>query len=768
MRVRDFTSALLSAAAALPLLVLAQSSSTSSKLLNYTEAFTPGWVPKLTSVAWVDAENADGAYIETDPVTASLILKNIVTGVNETFVDASKLGFQYYDSFIQPSRKHVLFAANYTKQYRHSYFANYFIFNRDSGSVVPLVADQAADIQYAEWSPVGDTIAFVRKNDLYLWKNGTVTRVTNDGGPDVFNGVPDWVYEEEIFSDRFTLWFSPDGEYLAFLRMNETGVPTYTVPYYMAGQTVAPPYPKELEIRYPKVSETNPTVTFNLLKIASVDVKEIPFNAFAKDDLIIGEVAWVADHHENVIFRAFNRVQDKEKLVLVDVATGTSKVVRERDGTDGWLDNNIAIQYIGTVGSGDTKYYIDLSDHTGWNHLYLYPVKGGEPKALTQGEWEVASIVKIDAVRELVYYLSTERHSTERHLYSVHLATGAKKALVDTNTAGWWGASFSARGGYYILSYTGPSVPYQELYSINSTTPLQTINDNAALKAKLAAYKLPTVKYHELRHPDGYSLNVKEILPANFDPRKKYPVLFDPYGGPGAQQVAKVYTIVGWRHYIASDPELEYVIVTVDNRGTGFKGRVFRSFVARQLGKLEAEDQVWAAKEWAKRPYVDGNHLAIWGWSFGGYLTSKVIETNSGVFSLGLITAPVSDWRFYDSMYTERYMKTLEMNPGGYKESAVRKPEGFKNVPGSILIQHGTGDDNVHFQHSAVLVDTLTLAGVPPQKMDVQWFTDSDHNIRFHSATTFLYKQLTGKLWAEKNRKEETKHQWSRRWRRDQ
>ncbi|KAA8901294.1 dipeptidyl aminopeptidase B [Sphaerosporella brunnea] len=668
-----------------------------------------------------------------------------------------------------PSQENVLFAANYTKQYRHSYFANYYIFNRESGSVAPLVADQTADIQYAVWSPVGDTIAFVRNNDLYIWKSGTVTRVTNDGGPDVFNGVPDWVYEEEIFGDRFTLWFSPDGEYLAFLRMNETGVPTYTVPYYMAGQTtsMAPPYPKELEIRYPKVSETNPTVTFNLLDVgkisSSIDVKEIPFTAFAEDDrdLIIGEVAWVADHHENVIFRAFNRVQDKEKLVLVDVAAGTSKVVRERDGTDGWLDDNIAIQYVGTVGSGNIKYYLDLSDHTGWTHLYLYPVQGGEPKALTQGEWEVTSILKIDVERELVYYLSTERHSTERHLYAVHLATGEKKALVDTKTTGSWGASFSTRGGYYVLSYNGPSIPYQELYSINSTTPLQTLNDNTALKEKLSAYKLPTIKYHELQHPDGYSLNVKEILPPNFDPRKKYPVLFDPYGGPGAQQVTKVYTVVGWRHYIASDPELEYVVVTVDNRGTGFKGRAFRSLVTRQLGKLETEDQVWAAKEWAKKSYVDSNHIAMWGWSYGGYLTSKVIETNSGVFSLGMITAPVSDWRFYDSMYAERYMKTLEMNPDGYKESAVCKSEGFKNIPGDVLIQHGTGDDNVHFQHSAVLVDTLMLAGVPPQKMDVQWFTDSDHNIRFHAATTFLYKQLTGKLFAEKNRKTETRHQWS-------
>jgi dipeptidyl-peptidase-4 len=446
----------------------------------------------------------------------------------------------------------------------------------------------------------------------------------------------------EIFSDRFTLWFSPDGKYIAFLRMNETRVPTYTVPYYMADQTIAPPYPREIELRYPKVSEPNPIVTFHLLHVASFSVQEIATETFAPEDLIIGEVAWVADEHENVIFRTFNRVQDKEKVVLVDVARRTAKVVRERDGTDGWLDNNIAIEYVGKVGSGNTSYYLDVSDHTGWAHLYLYPVSGGAPIAVTSGEWEVTSVEKIDLARGLVYYMSTERHSTERHLYSVSLNSGKKVALVDITQPGYWDASFSFSGGYYILSYNGPSVPWQRLYSINSTIPLQTINSNAVLKQRLSAYSLPTIRYHDLQHPDGYVLNAKEILPANFDPRKKYPVLFDPYGGPGSQQVTKLYNPIAWRHFIASDPELSYVIVTVDNRGTGYKGRAFRSLVTKQLGKLDVEDQVWAAKLWASKSYVDAKHIAMWGWSYGGYLTSKVIESDSGVFSLGLITAPVS------------------------------------------------------------------------------------------------------------------------------
>ena len=482
----------------------------------------------------------------------------------------------------------------------------------------------------------------------------------------------------EIFSDTSALWFSPDGEYVTFLSMNETGVPTYTVPYYMAGQPlVAPPYPRELELRYPKVSETNPTVSLRLLQLGSWDLREIPLDSFAARDLIVGEVKWLGENHENVIVRTFNRVQDRDKHVLVDVATGRTRVVRQRDGADGWLDNTLAIRYVGRVGDSDrATYYLDLSDHTGWRHLYLYPVHGrAPPRALTAGQWEVVDILKVDSARRLVHYTSTERHPTERHVYSVSLATGARRPLtgVDVTKDGYWAASFSAAGDYYLLSYDGPGIPYQMLYAFNSSSvngrgglPLRTVTSNDKLRRKLADYRLPTTRYHVLHHPDGFLLNARETLPVGFDPSRRslYPVLFDPYGGPGSQEVSKAYSLVSWQTYVASDPELQYIVLTVDNRGTGYQGRRFRNAVVRQLGKLEAADQIWAARQWARKPYVDPDHIAIWGWSYGGYLASKVIEADSGVFSLGLITAPVSDWRFYDSMYTERYMKVCFPTPG--------------------------------------------------------------------------------------------------------
>ncbi|KNG86169.1 dipeptidyl peptidase 4, partial [Aspergillus nomiae NRRL 13137] len=740
-----------------------------SKRLTFNETVIKQAItPTSRSVQWLSGAE-DGSYVYAAE-DGSLTIENIVTNQSRTLIPADKIptGKEAFDYWIHPDLSSVLWASNHTKQYRHSFFADYYVQDVESLKSVPLVPDQEGDIQYAQWSPAGNTIAFVRDNDLYVWDNGTVTRITDDGGPDMFHGVPDWIYEEEILGDRYALWFSPDGEYLAYLSFNETGVPTYTVQYYMDNQPLAPAYPRELKIRYPKVSQTNPTVTLSLLNIASKEVKQAPIDAFEPTDLIIGEVAWLTDTHTTVAAKAFNRVQDQQKVVAVDTASNKATVISDRDGTDGWLDNLLSIKYIGSIkssskASSKATYYIDISDHSGWAHLYLFPVAGGKPIPLTKGEWEVTSILSIDQERQLVYYQSTQHHSTERHLYSVSYSTFEVTALVDDTVAAYWSASFSANSGYYILTYGGPDVPYQELYSTNSTKPLRTITDNAKVLEQIKDYALPNITYFELPLPSGETLNVMQRLPPGFSPDKKYPILFTPYGGPGAQEVAKRWQALNFKAYVASDSELEYVTWTVDNRGTGFKGRKFRSAVTGQLGLLEAEDQIYAAQQAANIPWIDADHIGIWGWSFGGYLSSKVLEKDSGAFTLGVITAPVSDWRFYDSMYTERYMKTLSTNEAGYNTSAVRKTDGFKNVEGGFLIQHGTGDDNVHFQNSAALVDLLMGDGVSPEKLQSQWFTDSDHGISYHGGGVFLYKQLARKLYQEKNRQTQVLlHQWTK------
>ncbi|CAN9103396.1 unnamed protein product [Alternaria alternata] len=743
-----------------------------TKRLSYNETTdSPGSLtPSTRSFTWVGT-GEDGDYIYT-AASGDFVFENVATGESSTFISADQVPEDYWDYFISPDATKVMWAVNYTKQYRHSYFADYLIMDVATGESVPLDPEQVGDIQYAEWSPASSSqVAFVKGNNLYMSTNGTITQITEDGGPDYFNAIPDWVYEEEIFGDRYTLWFSPDGAKIAFLSFNETGVGTFRIPYYIDDDAeYVPVYPNELELRYPKVGTKNPTVVMNMLDVESGEYTNIPIDAFPEDDLVIGEVVWLTEEHSKVLYRAYNRVQDMEKLVVVDVEAGSSKVTRERDGTDGWLENLMQVRYIGAVETANasygnaTEYYMDLSDMSGWAHIYLFPVDGGEPIALTSGEWEVISVPKVDYSRGLVYYTSTEHHSAESHIYSVSFS-GEKTALVDDSVTAFWTGSFSSGGSYYVLRYAGPDVPYQELYSINSSEPIRTIVNNTALYEKLQGYALPNITYLDMEHPDGYTLDAMLRLPPNFDPSKKYPLLLIPYGGPNAKEVHKDFNPLNWKAYVASDPELEYVTLTVDGRGTGRKGRAFRSLVTSNLGQLEAEDQIWAAKELAKNEWIDSEHIGIWGWSYGGYLSSKVVEVGDPIISYAMITAPVSDWRFYDSLYTERYMKTPDINPEGYNRSRVHDATGFKNIAGGVVIQHGTGDDNVHFQNSAALVDLLMVNQVTPEKMQNTFFTDSDHSINFHNNGKFLYRQLSKKLYEEKAREGDSKggHQWSKR-----
>ncbi|KAJ3484531.1 hypothetical protein NLG97_g7031 [Lecanicillium saksenae] len=740
--------------------------SSGNRLLTYNETTpSPRLRPKSTQVTWTSAGGKDGQYISSNSA-GDLVRTDIATGNSTVFLKKSQLPEDMDEYQISADDRTVLFTVNATQEYRSSSLADYIILDIATSKTSPLVADQVGDIQFAQFSPTGDSIAFIRGNDLYIRDaKGTVHRITTDGGPDQFNGVPDWVYQEEVLSAASAFWYSPDGKFIAFLSLNETGVGTYTIPYYMDKKSIAPTYPKELKLRYPKVGSTNPRVGLHLLNMETRETKEIPVDAFG-DETIIGEVAWVTKTHEKFIYRAFNRVQDLEKHITVDTKTGQSKQVRERDGTDGWFENQQQIRFVGSLkGSCNSTYYVDLSDESGWTHIYLYPVKGGKAIQLTSGDWDVRRIAKVDIKRKRVAFLAAKRHSTETHLYSVSWDTLKVTPLVDDTRPASYGASFSTGGEYYILSYQGPEIPYQQVFSANNTTPLRTLQTNEEYFNKIQEYKLPNTTYLELQHPDGFSLNVRQTLPANFDPSKKYPVLFNPYGGPFSQSVQKTYVTLGWNAYIGSDPELEYITYVVDGRGTAGKGRNFTCSVVKQLGTLETEDQIWAARELAKRfTYINANKFGMWGWSFGGYLTSKVVEADSGAFTFGLITAPVTDWRLYDSVYTERYMKKLKDNEAGYNKTAVRNVDGFRNIAGSVAIIHGTGDDNVHYQNSAALIDLLVGSKVSPAKLKVMPFTDSTHSISYHNANIYHYKFLTSRLWEEVQRKEPGMvHQWSRR-----
>ena len=557
--------------------------------LSFEDVLSGSLRPEFTNLQWTST-GKDGSYFETNQTTGDLWLAHVLDDERQLLVNGSELrslvrektsdkDVYVHEYKLQPGGSKVLISANYTKLYRWSGFADVYIYDTSAETVDALHEDQAGDVRYARWSPKGDSIAYIRQNNLYINQDGNNTRITSDGSADVFNAVPDWVYEEEIFASTNTLWYSPDGRYIAFLKFNDTGVPIYRVPYYMTRQK-ATAYPRELELKYPKAGQVIPTVSLHLVDLMNLrkGPQELKADAFAPEDLVIGEVSWITDNHSHLAWRCFNRVQDHEKLIILDVSTGSSFVAAERTEKKGWIDNTQSVRYIPS-----RSCFVYLSDEDGWSHIFLQYLNGTDSFQLTKGKWEVTQILHVDS--DTVFYQSTEQDSTERHIYSLDLKSFKKIALVDHTTAGVYKASFSSQGGYYVLSYVGPEIPRQEVYLLeDSKKPIKILQNNSVLGRKLSKYSLPQSRWTTIKHPEGFELNVLETLPPDFDATKKYPLLLNSYGGPGSQQVIKTYHGADWWAYLASDPSLGYVILTVDGRGTGFKGKQFRHVVTGKLG----------------------------------------------------------------------------------------------------------------------------------------------------------------------------------------
>ncbi|RKU46112.1 hypothetical protein DL546_006514 [Coniochaeta pulveracea] len=592
-------------------------------------------------------------------------------------------------------------------------------------------------------------------NDIYLRRVGysTAKRITTDGGAEVFNGVPDWVYEEEVLAGAGATWWSQDGNFFAFFRTNETGVPEYPVQYFVSRPSGDKPkngeesYPEVRQIKYPKAGAHNPVVELKFYDVIKGDVFEVDISGgFADDDRLITEVIWAG---KNVLIKETNRVADNLRVVLVDVTSRTGKTVRTQDikALDGgWFEITHKTTYVPADGQKGRPAdgYIDTIVHDDGDHLaYFTPLDNPNPVMLTSGKWEVEDAPSaIDLERNLVYFVATKESSIQRHVYSVKLDGRNMAPLTDTTVEGYYDVSFSSGAGYALLSYRGPKIPWQKVISTPSN-PIKyehTIETNDDLAESAKKHELP-IKIYGTINVDGVDLNYVERRPPHFDPKKKYPVLFHQYSGPVSQQVTKKFA-VDFQSYVAAN--LGYLVVTVDGRGTGFIGRKNRVLIRGDLGHWESHDQIAAAKIWAAKSYVDKSRLAIWGWSFGGFNTLKTLEQDAGqTFSYGMAVAPVTDWRFYDSIYTERYMLTPQTNKAGYDSSAVNNVTALsQNV--RFLLMHGVADDNVHMQNSLTLLDKLDLAQV--ENYDVHVFPDSDHGIYFHNANRIVYDKLSNWL----------------------
>lgn len=744
---------------------------TSGKKITMDQVRSGTWYAASHDITWIAGpKGEDGLMIEVGADGKDYIVIEDVRAENpdssaeaEVDVTASRRTLMKNGSFRYQGRMHipsgaepsrdqqkVLLRTEQKSNWRHSHTACYWIWDVATETAEPLIpASPDARVQNAQWSPTSDAIVFTRENNLYLRTIGSkkVTQITKDGGADLFYGVPDWVYEEEVIAGASTTWWSEDGKYVAFLRTNETGVPAFPVQYFMSRPSGASPkageetYPEVRDIKYPRSGSHNPVVDVQFYDIARGDVFTVDINGgFADEDRLITTVLWAGSQ---VIVKETNRVSDIMRVVLIDVKKRTGKTTRTVDVgkiDGGWFEISQNTKYIPAdpKKGRDQDGYIDTVIHNDGDHLaYFSPPDNPDPIMLTSGPgWEVVDAPSaVDLENNLVYFIATKEGSTQRHVYSVQLDGKNMKSFTDTEAKGYYDVSFSSGAGYALLSYKGPKIPWQKVVSTptNKQRYEVLIEENKELAESARKYDLPLLNYGTL-NVEGVELNYLERRPPQFSEKKKYPVLFHQYSGPGSQSVSQKFS-VDFQSYVAAS--LGYIVVTFDGRGTGFIGRKNRVLVRSRLGEIEAQDQIAAAKHWASLGYVDPSRIAIWGWSYGGFQTLKTLEADAGrTFSYGMAVAPVTDWRFYDSIYTERYMLTPQQNEDGYTKSAVHNVSALASNK-RFLLMHGASDDNVHFQNSLTLLDKLDMGAV--ENYDVHVFPDSDHSIFFHNANKIIY-----------------------------
>ncbi|KAH8674779.1 putative dipeptidyl-aminopeptidase B [Tricladium varicosporioides] len=743
------------------------------KKITLDQVMGGAWRVNRHGISWIEgASGEDGLLLEQGAAGKDYLIvedirgkKGAGTGALATKTLMKEGRFEYQGKSLSPSQvfpsknlKKVLVATDSQSNWRHSFYAQYYIIDVETQTVDALdPANPDGRIQLASWSPQSDAVVFTRDNNLFLRKlsSKTVIQITKDGGPDLFYGVPDWVYEEEVFAGNSATWWAEDGKYVAFLRTNESEVPEYPIQYFLSrpsGKQPAPGlenYPEVRQIKYPKAGAPNPTVDLQFYDVAKGDVFEVKIaDSFAPDDLLITEVVWAGSTGKALI-RETNRESDILRVVLVDVELRTGKTVRNEnvaklDG--GWFEVSENTRYVPADPANGRPHdgYIDTVIYNNWDHLgYFTPLDNPQPIMLTSGDWEVVDAPSaVDLKKNLVYFVSTKAGSIQRQVYSVRLDGTGMSPLTDEGKEGYYGVSFSSGAGYALVSYNGPGIPWQKVISTPSNPDQyeDIIEENPGLADMAKKHELP-IEIYSTVNIDGYDLNVVERRPPHFNEKKKYPVLFHLYGGPGSQQVSKSFG-VDFQSYIAAN--LGYVVVTVDGRGTGYIGRKARTIIRGNIGYYEARDQIETAKIWAAKKYVDASRIAIWGWSYGGFMTLKVLEQDAGkTFHYGMAVAPVTDWRFYDSVYTERYMHTPQHNPAGYDNSSISDVTALsQNV--RFLMMHGIADDNVHMQSTLTLLDKLDLAGV--ENYDVHVFPDSDHSIYFHNANRIVYDKLSNWL----------------------
>jgi dipeptidyl-peptidase-4 len=675
----------------------------------------------VTGINWMN----DGQFYST--LKDNRIVKyNITTGEQvEILLDGNTLSpkVEIDDYSITPDEQKLVFSTETQSIYRRSFVAEYYILDLSTKVVRKLSG--GGKQSYATISPDGKAVAFVRDNNLFYTTLADMqeVKVTDDGKLNsIINGTTDWVYEEEFAFVKGFFW-SPDSKKLAFYRFDETIVREYNM--QMWGKAL---YPADYKFKYPKAGEKNASLGIYIFDIQSKS--KIKADLGNEAEFYIPRIKWTED--PNILsIRKMNRLQNQLEILHVNAATGKSTLIL-KEVSDTYID----VRFIDDlIYLKDQKHFITPSESAGYIHLYLYTIDGRLVRPITKGNFEVSDFLGIDEATKTLYYTSTEVSPQEKHFYSISWRGDKKQRL--SRESGTHLINMSTDYRYYIDQYsTSVQPPVSTLYQTKGNKKVKDLETNQELVDVANNYGLAEKAFFRIKSAGADSITGYMLRPANFTKDKKYPVLVYQYSGPGSQ-----YTANSWagNHFYFHQllTQHGYIVVAVDPRGTGAHGEKFKKDTYKQLGKLELEDVLETASYLSTLSYVDAKRLGIWGWSYGGYVSALALTKGAGAYKLGMAVSPITNWRFYNTIYTERYLRTPQENPTGYDDNS---PLTYANqLQGNLLLIHGTGDDNVHLQNSIQFQEALIQAG---KQFDSFFYPDKNHSIPGAKHRHHLYTQM--------------------------
>ena len=617
----------------------------------------------------------------------------------------------------------LILETNTESIFRYSVLGNYYVYDIYLEKL-DLISEHK--IQEPTFSPDGTKVAYGLNNNLYVKDliSGDTKQITFDGEKNrIINGITDWVYEEEFAFVRAFEW-NASSDRIAFIRFDETEVPEFSMDVY--GTDL---YQTQNVFKYPKAGEKNAIVSLHFYDLNTDKTATVPLSN-SYNDFYIPRIKWTND--ANVLSAQYmNRHQNKLDLWLINPETEDANLVLS-ETDDAYVDVTDNLTFL------EDNSFLWTSERHGFNHLYHYSKTGQLKKQITKGAWEVTAYYGYNESENAIYYQSVENGSINRDVYSVRL--NGKRKMRLSSQVGTNDASFSADFTYFIKTFSSANIPTKyTLHDSKTGRLVRNIKDNSALKNTLSSYKYSNKEFSTL-NVNGNDLNMWMLKPSDFDATKTYPLLMFQYSGPGSQRVVNKWNSSRdyWHQYLAQQG---YIVVCVDGRGTGFKGSDFKKVTYLNLVKYETEDQIQAAKQIGSLPYIDASRIGIWGWSFGGHMSTNCLLKGNDVFKMAIAVAPVTSWRFYDTIYTERFMRTPQENPGGYDDnSPFNYPELLK---GDYLLIHGSGDDNVHVQHTMRMVEALIQAN---KQFEWSIYPDKNHGIYGGNTTMHLYTKMTNFL----------------------